>query len=97
MSRKEKWKRFGKNTAETVKDFGKALARTANIAVGNESNDVEENGKTKLRNAWTKSGKDFGKTGTSLGKAIVTTVSGDDEPQKEENKEPEPQEKTKNN
>lgn len=96
MSRKEKWKSFGKNTAETVKDFGKAVARTANIAVGNESNDVEENGKTKLRNAWTKSGKDFGKTGTSLGKAIVTTVNGDEEvkeePQKEENPEPEKQE-----
>lgn len=88
MSRKEKWKRFGKNTAETVKDFGKAVARTANIAVGNEANDVEDNGKTKLRNAWTKSGKDFGKTGTSLGQAIVTTINGDDEAKPEPKEEP---------
>ena len=79
MSRKEKWKDFGKNTAETVKDFGKAVARTANIAVGNEANDVEENGKTKIRNAWSTTGKDFGETGTSLGKAISTTVKGEEE------------------
>lgn len=93
MSRKEKWKDFGKNTAETVKDFGKAVARTANIAVGNEANDVEDNGKTKLRNAWTKSGKDFGKTGTSLGKAITTTVKGDEEVKPE----PVPEEKKEEN
>ena len=79
MSRKEKWKRFGKNTGKTAKDFAKAVVRTASVVVGNESNDVEENGKTKIRNAWSTTGKDFGETGTSLGKAISTTIKGEEE------------------
>lgn len=79
MSRKTKWKRFGKNTAEVVVNLGKAVVRTASVAVGNEKNDMEENGKSKLKNAWTKTGKGFGKAGKSLGEAIETTVAGDKE------------------
>ncbi len=84
MSRKTKWKRFGKNTAEVVVYLGKAVVRTASVAVGNEKNDTEENGKSKLKNAWTKTGKGFGKAGKSLGEAIETTVTGDNEEEKKE-------------
>ena len=92
MSRKTKWKRFGKNTAEVVVNLGKAVVRTASVAVGNEKNDTEENGKSKLKNAWTKTGKGFGKAGKSLGEAIETTVTGDNE---EEVKEEAPVEEAK--
>ena len=92
MSRKTKWKRFGKNTAEVVVNLGKAIVRTASVAVGNEKNDTEENGKSKLKNAWTKTGKGFGKAGKSLGEAIETTVAGDNE---EEVKEDAPVEEVK--
>ena len=78
MSRKESWKNFGKNTGNAFKNFGKAVAQTAKIAVGKDNNDVEENGKSKLRNAWTKTGKGFGTAGKSLGTAAKTTVKGDE-------------------
>ena len=84
MSRKEKWKSFGKNTGKAFKNFGQAVVKSANIAVGNEKNEVEDNGKTKIRNAWTKTGKGFGEAGTSLGKAITTTINGDEEAPKQE-------------
>ena len=84
MSRKEKWKSFGINTGNAFKNFGQAVVKTANIAVGNEKNDVEDNGKTKIRNTWTKTGKGFGEAGTSLGKAITTTVKGEEEAPKQE-------------
>ena len=76
-SRKEKWKTFGKSTGQSFVNFGQAVAKTANIVVGNEKNDVEENGKTKLRNAWTKTGKGFGKAGSSFGKAMAGTFQSD--------------------
>ena len=82
MSRKEKWKSFGKNTGNAFKNFGKAIAETAKVAVGKDDNDVEENGKTKLRNAWSKTGKGFGEAGTSLGKAATVTVKGDEDDKK---------------
>lgn len=85
MSRKEKWKSFGKNTGNAFKNFGKAIAETAKVAVGKDDNDVEENGKTKLRNAWSKTGKGFGEAGTSLGKAATTTVKGDKDDNKDSN------------
>lgn len=82
MSRKEKWKSFGKNTGNAFKNFDKAIAETAKVAVGKDDNDVEENGKTKLRNAWSKTGKGFGEAGTSLGKAATVTVKGDEDDKK---------------
>ena len=79
MSRKEKWKSFGKNTGNAFKNFGKAIATTAKVAVGKEENEVGEDGKTKLRSAWSKTGKGFGEAGSSLGTAAKTTVKGDSE------------------
>ena len=79
MSTKEKWKTFGKNTGQAFKNFGQAVAKTANIVVDNEQNDVEENGKTKLRNTWTKTGKGFGEAGSSLGKAAASTFGCNDD------------------
>ena len=99
MNKKQKWKAFGKDTGQSFKNFGLAMAETAKIAVGKEENDVEENGKTKLRNAWTKTGKGFGKAGSSLGRAAAGTfkfgkddqeevdAEAKEEPQKEEPKE----------
>ena len=103
MTTKQKWKAFGKNTGQAFKNFGQAVARTANIVVDNEKNDVEDNGKTKLRNAWTKTGKGFGEAGSSLGKAFAGTFGcGDNteevnaEPKKEEkSEEPSSQENIK--
>ena len=106
MSTKEKWKAFGKNTGQAFKNFGQAVAKTANIVVDNEQNDVEDNGKTKLRNTWTKTGKGFGEAGSSLGKAAASTFGcGDDkeevnakkkeEAPGEEGKVEEPQEEVK--
>ena len=93
MSTKEKWKTFGKNTGQAFKNFGQAVAKTANIVVDNEQNDVEENGKTKLRNTWTKTGKGFGEAGSSLGKAAASTVGcGDDKEEVNAKKKEEPKE-----
>ena len=94
MSTKEKWKTFGKNTGQAFKNFGQAVAKTANIVVDNEQNDVEENGKTKLRNTWTK-------TGSSLGKAAASTFGCDDDKEevnakKKENSEEEKPEEADN-
>lgn len=80
MSRKEKWKNFGKSTGQAFKNFGKAVAQTAKIAVGDDQNTVEENGQSKLRNAWSKTGKGFGTAGKNLGKAAAGTINPDDEP-----------------
>ena len=79
---KEKWKTFGKSTGQAFKNFGKAMATTAKVVVGKEKNDEEENGKSKLKNAWTKTGKGFGKAGSNLGKAAAGTFQSD-EPSKE--------------
>ena len=103
MTKKQKWKAFGKNTGQSFKNFGLAMAQTAKIVVGKEENDVEDNGKTKLRNAWTKTGKGFGKAGSSLGTAAAGTFKFskednqeevDAEP-KEESKEEQPEEEIK--
>ena len=101
MSTKEKWKTFGKNTGQAFKNFGQAVAKTANIVVDNEQNDVEENGKTKLRNTWTKTGKGFGEAGSSLGKAAASTFGCDDDKEevnakKKENSEEEKPEEADN-
>ena len=101
MTRKQKWKAFGKNTGQAFKNFGQAVVKTANIVVDNEQNDVEDNGKTKLRNAWTKTGKGFGEAGSSLGKAAAGTFGfGDnseevDATPKEESAEEKPEEEIK--
>ena len=100
MTKKEKWKTFGKNTGQAFKNFGQAVAKTANIVVDNEQNDVEDNGKTKLRNAWTKTGKGFGEAGSSLGKAAAGTFGFGDNGEEvdakpKENQEEKPQEEVK--
>lgn len=79
MSRKEKWKNFGKSTGQAFKNFGKAVAKTAQIALGDEQNTVEENGQSKLRNAWATTGKGFGNAGKNLGKAAAGTIKPNDE------------------
>ena len=84
MSRKESWKKFGKNTGNAFKNFGKAMATTMKVAFTDEKNDVEENGQSKLRNAWSKTGKGFGEAGKSLGGAAKTTVKGDKEKEDKE-------------
>lgn len=80
MSRKEKWKKFGKNTGKAFLNFGKAMGETVKIVAGKDNNDVEPNGKTKLRNAWTDTGKGFGAAGSSLGKAFKETVNPEEPP-----------------
>ena len=53
------------------------MATTMKVAFTDEKNDVEENGQSKLKNAWSKTGKGFGEAGKSLGGAAKTTVKGD--------------------
>ena len=89
MSLKDKWKETGKNIGGAFKNFGKAMATTAKVAVGKEENKVNEDGKSTLREAWTKTGHGFGDAGKSLGKAVSGTVDkvvGEEE--KEEAKKP---------
>ena len=73
MSVKEKWKTFGKNTGAAFTNFGKAVGETAKIAFSDEENTIEENGHSRLSNAWKKTGKGFGEAGKSLGKAAAGT------------------------
>ena len=75
MALKDKWKKTGQGIGGAFKNFGKAVATTAKVAVGKEENSVnEETGKTPLREAWTKTGHSFGDAGKSLGKAAEGTV-----------------------
>lgn len=83
MTKKEKWKTFGKDTGHSFSNFGRAMATTAKIVSGNESNDLETNGNTVLRNAWSKTGKGFGKAGTSLGRALKGTFGFDSDAEEE--------------
>lgn len=76
MALKDKWKKTGKGIGGAFKNFGKAVATTAKIAVGKEENAVsEETGKTKLREAWTTTGHSFGDASKSLGTAAKGTVN----------------------
>ena len=77
MSKKEKWSAFGKNAGGAFKKFGKAVATTAKVAVGKEENEVDEDGKSKLKSAWGDTGKGFGDAGKSLGKAAKGTFKED--------------------
>ena len=90
MSLRDKWKDTGKNIGGAFKNFGKAMATTAKVAVGKEDNSqVNEDGKTPLREAWTNTGKGFGKAGKSLGTAAAGTVDkvvGEEEEPKEKKK-----------
>lgn len=79
MTKKEKWKAFGKNTGKAFKNFGQAIATTAKVVVGNEKNEVDENGDSKLGKAWKKTGKGFGEAGSSLGTAAAGTFQEDKE------------------
>lgn len=80
--KKENWKTFGKNTGNAFANFGKAMATTAKVVFCDEDNSKEENGHTKLGNAWANTGKGFGKAGKSLGKATVETFEEDKGPKK---------------
>lgn len=84
MSRKENWKNFGKNTGKAFVNFGQAVAKTANIAVGNEDK-VDEEGHSKLKQTWSKTGKGFGTAGKSLGKAAKETFVDEEEKPAKEN------------
>ena len=81
--KKDNWKAFGKNTGKAFANFGKAIADTAKVVVGNDENKKEENGKTKLSNDWAKTGKGFGEAGKSLGTAIAETFKDDEKKQEE--------------
>ena len=90
MALKDKWKNTGKSIGGAFKNFGKAVATTAKVAVGKEENSVNEDGKTKLRDSWTNVGHGFGDAGKSIGtsaKGTVDKVAGKEE--KEEVKKPE--------
>ena len=89
MSLKDKWKSAGKNIGGAFKNFGKAMATTAKVAVGNEENSVNENGESKLKEAWKGTGKGFGEAGKSLGQAAAGTVekvAGEDDKNEEKPK-----------
>jgi len=87
MSLKDKWKSFGKNTGQAFKNFGQAMATTAKVAVGKEEN-IDENGNSKLKQSWSKTGKGFGTAGKSLGSAAKGTVEKpfEEKPEKKEEK-----------
>ena len=76
MSRNESWKSFGKNVGKAFKNFGKAMATTAKVVVGDEENKVEEDGRSTLKHVWTDTGKGFGEAGKSLGHAAADTIDG---------------------
>lgn len=87
MSKKESWKSFGKNTGNAFKNFGKAIAKTAKVAFGDDENKVDENGESELKKAWKATGKGFGTAGSSLGKAAKDTFSSEPETTAEVNEE----------
>ena len=74
MALKEDWKNTGKGIGGVFKNFGKAIATTAKVAVGKEENEVGEDGRTALRSSWSKVGHGFGDAGKSLGKAAKNTA-----------------------
>lgn len=74
MALKDKWKNAGKSIGGAFSNFGKAMGTTMKVAFTDEKNEVEENGHTKLANAWRNTGKGFGKAGKSLGKAAQGTA-----------------------
>ena len=86
MALKDKWKATGKNIGHTFKDFGKAMATTAKVAVGKEER-VDEDGNPRLKGSWSKVGHDFGDTGKSIGvsaKGTVDKVVGNEEKEEKE-------------
>ena len=89
MALKDKWKNAGKNIGGAFANFGKAMGTTMKVAFTDEKNEVEENGHTKLGNAWRKTGKGFGTVGKSLGKAAQGTaqkVVGEEQEEKPKEK-----------
>ena len=74
MALKDKWKNAGKNIGGAFSNFGKAMGETAKVVFTDEENKVEENGHTKLGNAWRDTGKGFGEAGKSLGTAAQGTA-----------------------
>ena len=86
MSLKDKWKDFGKNTGKAFSNLGKSIATTAKVAVGKEEA-TDENGNSRLRESWSKTGHGFGDAGKSLGKAAEGTVDKVVEDEKKEESE----------
>ena len=74
MALKDKWAAFGKSTGNTMKNLGKALVNTMDVAFDEKENTVDENGESLLKSSWKKVGKGFGEAGTNLGKAAAGTA-----------------------
>lgn len=85
--KKENWKKFGKDTGGAFKSFGKAVGKTAQVAFTDKDNEIEENGKSELSNAWAETGKGFEESGKSFGKAISRTFKPVEKDKKDEKKE----------
>ena len=75
MALKNKWGKFGKDTGKAFANFGKALGKTAKVALSDEPEVIEEDGHTELSNAWRDTGKSFGESGKSLGVAAKETFN----------------------
>ena len=93
MALKDSFKKTGKSIGHAFSNFGKAVATTAKVAVGNEENTVNEEGKSKLRESWTNVGHGFGDAGKNIGKTAKDTVDHIDD--KEKAKEAEKEKPTK--
>ena len=50
MALKDKWSKTGKNTGKAFGNFGKALGATAKAVFADDTTD--ENGESKVKNAW---------------------------------------------
>ncbi len=81
MSRKEEWKKAGKDIGHAFANLGKAIGTTAKVVTG-EDNHQGEGRKTKTGEAWTNVGHGFADAGKQFGKATATTFTGDSTEQK---------------
>ena len=77
MSRKEEWKKAGKNIGTAFANLGKAIGTTAKVVVG-EDNSQGEGKKTKTGEAWTNVGHGFRDAGKQFGKATANTFTEQD-------------------
>ena len=77
MSRKEEWKKAGKDIGTAFANLGKAIGTTAKVATG-EDNRQGEGKKTKTGEAWTNVGHGFADAGKQFGKATANTFKSQD-------------------
>ena len=86
MALKQKWKTAGKDIGGAFKNLGLSLGETAKVAAGQEDNTVvTENGETRLRESWKKTGKGFKEAGSSFGKAMEATFEDSEDNNKKKN------------